>query len=106
MKLLQCFSCHDLFPLRYEYRECACKTVSGNYRDDGLHADVWMPTRMSGVVLGFANSSYTYAVHEQIVKGDSTETMWYGGRQEVKGRDFVAFVIPEAAPTVHRHYNE
>lgn len=106
MKLLQCLSCYDLFPLRYEYRECSCKTVSGEYRGDGLHADVWMPHRMSGIVLGFANGSYTYAVHKQVVEGDSQELMNYSGERVVKGRDFVAFIIPESAPTVHRHYEK
>lgn len=106
MKLLQCFSCGDIFNLTIDYKECSCKAISGNYREDGLHADVWMPNRKSGVVLGFANRSYRTATHYQFWEGDSTETMEYCGRKEVKGRDFTAFIIPEAAPTVHRHYHE
>lgn len=106
MKLLQCLSCGDIFNLTYDYKECSCKAVSGNYREDGLHADVWMTDRKFGVVLGFANGSYRNAVFTQLEEGDSSETMLYAGRKEVKGRDFAAFIIPESAPTVHRHYAE
>lgn len=106
MKLLNCFSCGDVFALHYSLRECSCKKVSGQYRKDGLHADVYMPDRKSGAVLGFANRSFQRALIDQAAFGDSEELMYYGGKMTPSGRTFNAFIIPEAADTVHRHYSE
>ena len=106
MKLLVCYKCNDVFNLSFEIKECTCTAVSGVYRADGVSADVWMPSRKSGAVLGFLNGGFTRALSDQYHKGDPKETMMYGGRVEVKGRDFTAFVIPESASTVHYNYTE
>jgi len=106
MKLLTCFSCRDVFSLGMYLHECSCGTVSGKYRPDGLHADVYMPSRESGAVLGFANSSFKQALLEQSAFGDLPITMPYMGKEVAKGREFLAFVIPETADTVRRHYSE
>lgn len=106
MKLLVCFKCKDIFSLTHELRECSCKLVSGQYRPDGWHADVYMPDRKSGAVLGFANSSFEQALRNQINYGDKTEEMIYAGGKVAPGREFNAFIVPESAPTVEYHYYE
>lgn len=106
MKLLMCNSCQSIIALSFALKECGCKEVSGKYREDGLHADVYMPNRLSGLVLGFANGGFSYAVNNQLKEGDSKELMGYAGGVVTRGRDFPAFIIPESAPTVHRHYHE
>lgn len=104
MKLLVCLKCSDVFSLSiHEWKTCACKTVSGAYVDQ-LNAEVQMPDRSCGVVLGFANGSIGDAIYQQVQYGDSTQTMRYGLQHVTKGRDFAAFVIPESADSVKRHY--
>lgn len=104
MKLLACFKCNDIFSLSREYKECGCKAVSGNYLSDGITADVFMKDRKSGAVLGFANSSITSALREQIINGDLPATMPYCGKIVAPGREFKAFIIPESADSVVWHY--
>lgn len=104
MKLLACNLCGDVFNLTREYRECSCKSVSGNYVDR-LNAEVFMSKRGNGFVLGFANSSFGSAIWAQHVNGDSEEVMPYMGTTVAKGRDFAAFIIPESAPSVTYHYD-
>jgi hypothetical protein len=77
--------------------------VSGSYLDQ-LNAEVQMPDRSCGVVLGFANSSIGDAIYQQVHYGDSTQTMRYGFEEVAKGRDFAAFIIPESADSVKRVY--
>ena len=42
------------------------------------------------------------AIRKQYREGDSTEMMPYAGKMTPKGRDFTAFVIPEAADSINR----
>lgn len=104
MKLLMCFECGDLFPLSLETQSCKCEAVSGEYREDRLHADIYMRDRRAGTVLGFANRSFKTAIREQMEYGDKTEEMIYCGQKVAPGREFTAFIIPESAPTIHYHF--
>lgn len=102
MKLLLCLKCDDVFSLRTErVRKCLCKASSGGYEADGLSAFYKGPALM----LGFANSTFTHAVREQLVKCDEgLQKMGGFGAyaNELKGRDFTAFVIPESASSIQR----
>ena len=40
MKLLFCEECHDVVALSNTRRECACGSSWGQYREDGLTADI------------------------------------------------------------------
>lgn len=102
MKLLLCLKCDDVFSLRTEQvRECLCKASSGGYEADGLSAFYKGPALM----LGFANSTFSNAIREQLVKCDEGLPKMGGFgpyAQELKGRDFTAFVIPESASSIQR----
>lgn len=105
MKLLYCLACGDIFSLDVgTLRECGCKLSSGNYRKDGLIADIYTRDSKSAVVLGFANSSFGYAVKDQLICGDLPKGMPYCGKVVSPGRDFKAFIIPESADSVVWHY--
>ena len=101
-----CRQCGDIFNLRYDMKHCSCKNVSGFYKSDGITAEVYMPSRFHGSVLGFANNTLNRAIADQHKFGDSTEKMSYAGQCVTKGRDFVAFVIPEVVDSVIYHYSE
>lgn len=100
MKLLCCVKCNQVFSLGFEYSECRGKHGGGQYID-GLNAKVW-GNEKEVFILGFANSSFENALGKQYREGDSTEMMPYGGEMTPKGRDFNAFVIPEAASSIQR----
>lgn len=100
MKLLVCLLCDDVFSLRSRKRTCQCKSSSGKYLKDNLTAEFSGPC----LLLGFANSTYIQAVRDQVKRGDEgLEPMGLPlYSQELKGRDFTAFVIPESAKTAKR----
>lgn len=100
MKLLICIKCNDVFKLRHDYKECSCGACGGQYIDD-VNVKVW-GTKDRYFVLGFANFSLVTALHEQIAEGDSDELMFYAGKMTPIGRDFTAFVVPDAADSVER----
>lgn len=98
MKLILCPACSDVVSLRVGHdRSCHCGKIGGRYVDD-LTAEVWG----TGFVLGFSNQSLVSALREQQTHGDLTEPLGGIYGNEVKGREFVAFVIPDSAPTVRR----
>lgn len=97
MKLLLCLKCSDIVSLQREHRECKCGDSGGKYLQDGLNAIHYG----GSMLLGFHNGSLALAVSAQAREGDSFETFgagYYTGH--VKGREFVAFIIPQSAPTV------
>ena len=100
MKLLVCLLCDDVFSLRSRKRTCQCKSSSGKYLKDNLTAEFSGPC----LLLGFANSTYIQAVRDQVKLGDDgLVPMGFGPySQELKGRDFTAFVIPDSAKTAKR----
>jgi hypothetical protein len=86
--------------LSSKYRECTGNHGGGQYIDR-LNAKVWGdPTQI--LVLGFANNSFVGALHAQLNKGDQEEKFFYAGKMTTKGREFTAFVIPDAADSVQR----
>lgn len=100
MKLLCCGKCDQIFNLSFQYKECDGKHGGGQYIDR-LNAKVWGdPTRI--FVLGFANTSFIAALRDQLEIGDSKSEFYYAGKMTPKGREFTAFVIPEAVATVIR----
>lgn len=99
MKLILCTSCSDVFKLSAQPRSCACGKCSGQYTDN-LNAEVSVGDQ--GYVLGFANSTLVQALRSQREHGDLTEKMGGIYGDEVKGREFTAFIIPNSAPTVRR----
>jgi hypothetical protein len=104
VKLLVCRSCTDVFSLRHKERTCSCGLCGGRYVDD-LEAEVWGPD--DGFwVLGFENSSLSRAIRDQITLGDRVEVMGGVYGDQVKGREFNAFIIPESARTVVRRYTD
>ncbi len=102
MKLLVCFKCNDVISLSTEgRRHCRCKASSGGYDADFLNAYYSGPS----LLLGFANGSFTQALRDQLIKGDDgLESMGGFGvyADQLKGRDFTAFVIPEGASSIRR----
>jgi len=100
MKLFCCGKCNQIFNLSFTYRECEGQHGGGQYIDR-LNAKVWGdPTRI--FVLGFANTSFIGALRDQLNSGDRPADFYYAGRMTPKGREFTAFVIPEAADSVIR----
>lgn len=100
MKLFCCGKCNEIFNLSITYKECAGGHGGGQYVDN-LNAKVWGdPTRI--FVLGFANTSFVGALRDQLHEGDRKDEFFYGGHNTPKGREFTAFVIPEAAGSVQR----
>lgn len=100
MKLICCSKCNEVFNLWFEYKECKGGHGGGQYVDN-LNAKVWGDPK-TVFVLGFANGSFIDALGQQYKNGDSTEMMPYAGKMTPKGRDFTAFVIPEAADSIER----
>jgi len=100
MKLLCCIKCNDVFSLSYTYAECKCGQGGGKYVNN-IDAKVW-GDKKTIFVLGFANSSFEAALIAQIRNGDSTTMMPYAGKMTPKGRDFTAFIIPDAADSIIR----
>ena len=100
MKLLACRNCSDVFSLRSEERTCECGSCGGRYVDS-LHAEVWGAEDFY-FVLGFDNQTLSRAIREQIDFGDSKEIMGGIYGNEVRGRNFSAFIIPESARSVKR----
>lgn len=100
MKLCLCIQCNEVFSLSHDYHECKGGHCGGQYIDH-LNAKVWGdPTKM--FVLGFANSSVVHALKKQINDGDLPPTMYYGGKMTPPGREFDAFIIPNAADSIER----
>lgn len=100
MKLLTCAKCNQVFNLSFKYQECEGGHGGGQYVDR-LNAKVWGDPECI-FVLGFANSTFIAALRDQLQQGDSKDCFSYGGGMTPKGREFIAFVIPEAADSVDR----
>ncbi len=100
MKLLFCAKCEEIQKLWFEYKECKCGQCGGQYTDN-LNAKIWGNPETT-FVLGFANRSFIQALRDQMIIGDSEIKMNYAGEVTTKGRDFTAFVIPNAARSVKR----
>jgi hypothetical protein len=84
MKLIFCPKCQDVFKLIAEkVRHCECGHVWGFYAEDGLNAEI----SAEAVPLGFANTSFAYAMAYRPKSGS--------------GKEFTAFVIPEECDTIH-----
>ena len=100
MKLLLCAKCQQVFNLGFKYRECDGNHCGGQYIDH-LNAKVWgdLP---NAFVLGFSNSSLTGALRDQLHIGDQSPSYLPGYGMTPKGREFTAFVIPDAASSVER----
>lgn len=100
MKLVCCIKCNQVFNLWYDYQECRGGHGGGQYVDR-LNAKVWGdPTEI--FVLGFANTSFIRALREQLNFGDQEAEFMPGYGVTPKGREFTAFVIPDAATSVVR----
>lgn len=100
MKLFACLICNQVFNFSHTYKECDGKHGGGQYIDR-LNAKVWGdPARI--FVLGFANTSFIGALRDQLHTGDRPADFYYAGKMTPKGREFTAFVIPEAADSVIR----
>jgi len=100
MKLFCCAKCSEVFNLSFKYKECEGGHGGGQYVDN-LNAKVWGDLT-NIFVLGFANTSFAGALRSQLQEGDKKESFFYGGSMTPKGREFTAFVIPEAAHSVQR----
>jgi len=101
MKLICCVRCNEVFNLTpNEYKECNGGHGGGQYVDQ-VNAKVWGdPTIV--FVLGFANSTLASALRDQRTLGDQPADFYYAGKMTPKGRNFTAFVIPDAADSVER----
>lgn len=94
MKLLYCPHCQDVRKLALqepglnESTFCDCGKSWGYYTDD-----INAVYGGDAVMLGFSNHTLAEAMRRQQKHGDQVDGM---------GRQFVAFVIPESAPTVRR----
>lgn len=100
MKLLYCVKCHQVLNLSFDYKECDGGHGGGQYIDS-LNAKVWGDIAKI-FVLGFANTSFVSAMRNQLEHGDQSADFYYAGKMTPKGREFTAFVIPEAADSVQR----
>ena len=100
MKLFCCATCNEIFNLSFDYRECQGGHGGGQYVDR-LNAKVWGDLTKI-FVLGFANTSFVNALRDQLEHGDQAADFYYAGKMTPKGREFTAFVIPEAADSVER----
>jgi hypothetical protein len=96
MKLLLCELCGDVFSLRKDARYCKCGENGGRYVDN-INVEVW---GTEAIVLGFANNTLMKALSEQKQYGDLTEKMGGIYGNQVMGRPFTAFIIPESASSV------
>lgn len=100
MKLLCCIKCNQVFNLWFEYQECRGGHGGGQYVDS-LNAKVWgSPNEI--FVLGFANNSLVGALRDQINFGDQEPKHMPGYGMTPPGREFTAFVIPDAATSIVR----
>lgn len=100
MKLFLCARCNEVFNLSHDYKECRGGHGGGQYVDS-LNAKVWGdPTLV--FVLGFQNSSLTFALRSQLKDGDLPPSFEYGGKTVSEGRKFTAFVIPDTTETLVR----
>ena len=100
MKILLCTKCSQIFNLGHDYRECLGGHGGGQYIDS-LNAKIWgNPTEI--FVLGFANNSLVNAIRDQINLGDQSPEYMPGYGMTPRGREFTAFVIPDAAKSVIR----
>lgn len=101
MKLLLCLLCDDLVTLRSAHaRQCECGESSGQYLSEGL-------AKYSGpaLLVGFGNSTFADVIRQQLKKSDKDLDKMGGFgpyRDELKGRCFDAFIIPESASTSMR----
>lgn len=100
MKLLLCITCNQIFSLSKEYAECRGGHGGGQYVGN-LDAKVWGP-KDKIFVLGFANSTLVQALRDQINIGDRDPVYMPGYGKIPPGREFDAFVIPNAAGSVVR----
>jgi hypothetical protein len=100
MKLICCVKCNQVFNLSFDYKECDGGHGGGQYIDN-LNAKVWGDLT-NIFVLGFANTSLASALRNQLEHGDQAPDFYYAGKMTPKGREFTAFVIPEAADSVER----
>jgi hypothetical protein len=100
MKLFFCLNCNQIFNLSHTYKECDGGHGGGQYVNN-IDAKIWGDTK-TVQVLGFANTTFGDAVRAQLKEGDSKSMMRYAGGLTPKGRDFVAFVIPDAAASIER----
>lgn len=98
MKLLLCVTCNQVFNLNQDYAECRGGHGGGQYIGN-LNAKVWGP-KDKVFLLGFANSTLAAALRDQIRVGDRTPEYLPGYGMTPKGREFTAFVIPDAAESV------
>lgn len=100
MKLLCCVKCNQVFNLWFEYQECRGGHGGGQYIDN-LNAKIWGdPTEI--FVLGFANTSFIGALRDQLNLGDQAPEYMPGYGVTPRGREFTAFVIPDAAASIVR----
>jgi hypothetical protein len=100
MKLFCCATCNEIFNLSFDYKECQGGHGGGQYVDR-VNAKVWGDLTKI-FVLGFANTSFVGALRDQLSYGDQAADFYYAGKMTPKGREFTAFVIPEAADSVER----
>ena len=100
MKLICCAKCNQVFNLSFDYKECNGGHGGGQYVDN-LNAKVWGAIT-NIFVLGFANTSFIGALRDQLNEGDRAADFYYAGKMTPKGREFTAFVIPEAADSIIR----
>lgn len=88
MKLLFCTKCGSIRNVKRTPTTCECGEVVAQYLSDSVSCQ-W---NGKGELLGFTNSSLIAALRDQRAKGDRSDGM---------GREFVAFVIPHNALSVH-----
>lgn len=98
MKLLLCVACNQVFNLSKDYAECQGGHGGGQYISN-LNAQVWGP-KDKIFVLGFSNSTLVAALRDQISAGDKAPEYLAGYGMTPRGREFTAFVIPDAAESV------
>ena len=98
MKILLCSTCNQLFNLSKDYAECKGGHGGGQYIGN-LNAKVWGP-KDKVFLLGFANSTLVSALRAQIAEGDQRPEYMPGYGMTPKGREFTAFVMPDAAESV------
>lgn len=101
MKLLCCVKCNEVFSLGFKYKQCSGEHGGGMYVDD-INARFWGAKR-DIIPIGFANYSFSEAARAQYQVGDLAKTMHYGGELVSPGRDFDAFIMPDATPSITRY---
>ena len=94
MKLLFCPECKDVFNLTFKNKSCSCGKTYGKYVDD-LNAEI----SKDSIPLGFANSSFLFAVRVQLMLNDKEQD---NPNVCCKGEEFTAFVIPDWATSIKR----